>query len=321
MPNLTVAVLGPPEFAKELGKKGTSTDITLYNLKRGSDSVTFIEPTRYPEKIAPLFFAVSTADRAIVVIDEVNAAFGETVLMLQCADISKGHLILRNYLTRDQLLPLIRGTVLEGYEVFSGNLNELREILLDEAVKVGEHAGKPAPAGTVPIDHFFNVRGIGTVILGSVASGTIHAHDIVQVLPLKKQVQIRSIQKLDDDAEIAFTGDRVGVALKGIEASELDRGDVLSGDPGMKLSDLVEGLVDLVSCWRIPLKEGMVVHAGHWMQFVSGKIEAVNNENGDRHPGVTIKLDQEMVHPPGARAVLHYLEGGKLRVMGTVRLP
>ena len=54
MPNLTVAVLGPAGFAKDLGKTGTVSDITLYNLKQGDTSVTFIEPTRYPEKIAPL---------------------------------------------------------------------------------------------------------------------------------------------------------------------------------------------------------------------------------------------------------------------------
>jgi len=92
MPNLTVAVLGQPGFAKDLGKTGTVSDITLYNMKRGDVSVTFIEPTRYPEKIAPLFFAVSTADKAITVVDEVNAAFGETVLMLQCAGIIQGTL-------------------------------------------------------------------------------------------------------------------------------------------------------------------------------------------------------------------------------------
>jgi selenocysteine-specific translation elongation factor len=43
MPNLTVAVLGPPDFARELGKRGTASDITLYNLKRGTDTVTFID--------------------------------------------------------------------------------------------------------------------------------------------------------------------------------------------------------------------------------------------------------------------------------------
>jgi len=320
MPNLTVAVLGPAGFAKDLGKTGTVSDITLYNLKRGDVSVTFIEPTRYPEKISPLFFAVSTADKAIMVVDEVNAAFGETLLMLQCAGVAKGQLILRNFLTRDQLLPLIRGTVLEGYEVFAGNVNELREMLLDEAAAMGKDAGEPAPVGTVPTDHFFNVKGIGTVVLGSVVSGAIRAHDTVQVLPIKKQAQIRSIQKLDEDVDIAVKGDRVGVSLKGIEADELDRGYVLTNDPGMVSSDLISGRIDLVKFWTIPLKEGMVVHAGHWMQFIQGQIKSVAGDEGERRPQVTIRLDRGIVHPPGALAVIHYLEGGKLRVMGTLSL-
>ena len=320
MPNLTVAVLGQPGFTKDLGKTGTISDITLYNLKRGDVSVTFIEPTRYPEKIAPLFFAVSTADKAIMVVDEVNAAFGETVLMLQCAGVAKGQLILRNFLTRDQLLPLIRGTVLEGYEVFSGNVNELREMLLDEAASLAGNSPSPASkGGSVPIDHFFNVKGIGTVVLGSVASGAIRAQDTVQVLPMKKPVQVRSIQKLDEDDEVAFRGDRVGISLKGIEASELDRGYVISND-GMKTTDLITGRVDLVKFWSIPLKESMVIHAGHWMQFLQGRIESVDESAGEKRPQVTIRLDREIVHSPGARAVLHYLEGGKLRVMGTISL-
>ena len=321
MPNLTVAVLGPAGFAKDLGKTGTVSDITLYNLKKGDTSVTFIEPTRYPEKIAPLFFAVSIADRAIMVVDEVNAAFGETVLMLQCAGVAKGQLILRNFLTREQLLPLIRGTVLEGYEFFAGNVNELREMLLGEAAALGENAGEPAAVGTVPIDHFFNVKGIGTVILGSVASGAIRAHDSVQVLPIKKQVQVRSIQKLDEDVDIAVKGDRVGVSLKGIDADELDRGYVLTSDLEMKSSDLISGRIDLVRFWTIPLKEGMVIHTGHWMQFVQGKIKSVAGDEGERRPQVTIRLDRGLVHPPGAQVVIHYLEGGKLRVMGSMRLP
>jgi selenocysteine-specific translation elongation factor len=341
MPNLTVAVLGPPDFAKELGKKGTTSDITLYNLKRGTDSVTFIEPTRYPEKIAPLFFAVSTADRAVMVVDEVNAAFGESVLMLQCAGVAKGHLILRNYITRDQLMPLIRGTFLEEYEVFDGNPSGLRDFLLDEAAagrgrpggSGGQGAGTGAvpgriPAGsgkscvgTVPVDHFFNVRGIGTVALGVVTSGEIHTHNMLQVLPPKKQVQVRSIQKLDDDAEIAWAGDRVGVALKGIEADELDRGFVLTNDPGIRTTDLISGRPELVKYWKLPLKEGMGVHVGHWMQFIHGKVEMVEDRDGDGRPHITIRLDHGLVHPPCSTAILHYLEGGKLRVMGTVRLP
>lgn len=56
MPNLNVAVIGPEGYAKDLGKKGTVSDITFYNLKKDDITVTIIEPTRYPEKLSSLFF-------------------------------------------------------------------------------------------------------------------------------------------------------------------------------------------------------------------------------------------------------------------------
>ena len=46
MGNITVAILGALDYGSTIGKKGTSTDITLYNLKKGEDTVTIIEPTR-----------------------------------------------------------------------------------------------------------------------------------------------------------------------------------------------------------------------------------------------------------------------------------
>ena len=103
MSNLTVAVLGPADYAKDLGKKGTTSDITFYNMKKGYATVTLIEPTRYPEKLSSLFYAISLADMVLLVVEEINANFGETVLMLQSAGKSKGFLILRNYITPDRL--------------------------------------------------------------------------------------------------------------------------------------------------------------------------------------------------------------------------
>ncbi|HPW74067.1 MAG TPA: hypothetical protein PKZ03_09220, partial [Methanothrix sp.] len=59
MSNLNVAILGAADYGKELGKKGTVSDLTFYNLKKGESTVTLIEPSRYPERIAPLFYAIS----------------------------------------------------------------------------------------------------------------------------------------------------------------------------------------------------------------------------------------------------------------------
>jgi selenocysteine-specific translation elongation factor len=322
MSNLTVAVLAPPDYSKDLGKKGTTSDITFYNMKKGDSTVTLIEPTRYPEKLSSLFYAISLADRIIMVVDEINASFGESVLMLQCAGKTARFLILKNYITLDQIAPLIKGTVVEKYDVLADDMVGLRENILNIAVELTTHhkTKTTASKGAVPIDHHFNVKGVGIVVLGCVAQGVIKKHDTVKVLPTEKTAQIRSIQKHDDDAEYAETGDRVGLALKNLDADELDRGYVLTNDPAIKFSTIISGKAELVKYWPSPLKEGMVIYAGHWMQFMPTRLEKVSFGSDWRIPEITLSMEKALIYPPGARIVLHYLEGGKLRVVGSLIL-
>ncbi len=319
MSNLTVAIIAPPDYAKDLGKKGTTSDITFYNLKKGDATVTFIEPTRYPEKLSSLFYAISLADRVILVVSEINAIFGECVLMLQCADKGSGYLILKNYISPDQIAPLIQNTVLEHYEVMEEDMVGLREKMLKIAEKQTAHQKQHETGmdkGVVPVDAHFNVKGVGVVVLGSVAQGMIRKHETLRVLPTGKSAQIRSIQKHDDDADTAVRGDRVGLALKGIEAEELDRGYVLTADPEIRTATRITGKARLVKYWPTPLKEGMVLYAGHWMQFLPTRIETSETGSDWRMPVLTLSMEKELVYPAGARIVLHYLEGGKLRVVG-----
>jgi selenocysteine-specific translation elongation factor len=319
MSNITIAVLGEPGYAKNIGKQGTESDIIFYNLKKGEDTVTLIEPTRYPERLAPLFYTVSMADAAVLVVSAITPEFGETLLMLDTANVRKGYIILKNYLDPSQITPLIAGTVLEGYQFIDDNPIELRELLLGEA-RMREHAEDITDVGVVSIDHHFNVKGIGTVILGGVQRGTIHKHDIMIVLPGEKKAQIRSIQKHDDNFETATRGDRVGLALKNIEADELDRGYVLTNDNSVKCTTIVGGQVHLGKFWPKPLWKDMVVHVGYWMQFIPGRIESIEENTDWKNPKITLTLDRELIYIPGESAVLHYLEGGKLRVAGRVVL-
>jgi selenocysteine-specific translation elongation factor len=323
MPNLTVAVLAPNDYAKDLGKKGTVSDLTFYNVKKGNDTITFVEPTRYPEKLSSLFFALSMADSVLLVVSEINAQFGECVLEIQALGLKKGRMILKNYITPEQIAPLTAGTVLQHYMVVPEDFITLRDTYLAEAAKKSGkgNARSGAAGGSVPVDHHFNVKGVGVVVLGCVAEGTIKKHDNLRVLPTGKMAQVRSIQKHDDDADSAETGDRVGFALKNIEAEDLDRGFVLTSDPTLKTAKVIEAKAALVKYWPAPLKEGMVLYVGHWMQFVPSRVTKVVVDNDWRMPVLTIEFDKELVFPPGATAVLHYLEGGKLRVVGSLKLP
>jgi selenocysteine-specific translation elongation factor len=323
MGNVTVAVLGALGYGSSIGKKGTSTDITFYNLKKGEDTVTLIEPTRYPERLAPLFYAVSLAKKAIVVVDQIDATFGECLVMLQCSGVKTGYFILRNYIPKEKIEPLIRGTSLEKFEFISDDPNFLREQLLAEAsrqkpveVPVGQLA-----VGTVPVDHAFNVKGVGVVVLGIVVNGAVQKHESLNVLPGGKSALVRSIQKHDDEFDVAGEGDRVGFALKNVEVEDLDRGTVLTNDPSIKVSSKLETQASVIKYWQTPIKQGMVMHIGHWAQFITATVEAVSDLGDWRKPALTLALDKPLVHRPNDTAVLMYLEGAKLRVAGTVELP
>jgi selenocysteine-specific translation elongation factor len=318
MGNLMVAVLGVQGYSSALAKKGTSTDITLYNLKKGEDTVTLVEPSRYPERLAPLFFAASEATKAVVVVDELNATLGESLVMLQCCGIRSGYFVLRNYLSKEKIEPIIKGTILEKFEFLQDDANLLREKLLNDAA---QQKPAPAPVGTVPIDHSFNVKGVGIVILGVVINGSVTKHANMNVLPGSKTAQVRSIQKHDDEFDTAVEGDRVGLAMKNVDIEDVDRGIVLTTDPAIKTSKVLKMRASLVKYWQTPIKDGMVLHIGHWMQFLNSKIDAVTDEGDWRKPTLTLTLEKELVYRSGDKAVIMYLEGGKLRVAGTVDLP
>ena len=320
MGNLNIAVVGAKDYAGKIGKKGTVTDMTFYDHKAGTDSFTLIEPSKYPDKLSSLFYSVGMSEFVILVVDKIDSFLGETIVMVDSLGIDKGFIILQNYIQPEQLKPLLAGTSLEGYEYREDDPIKLREELIAMAKSEGRKAGD-GTCGSCPVDSHFDVKGVGTVVLGSVIDGHFKKHDKMTVFPIKREVILKSIQKHDLDADDGVKGDHVGLALRGIESDELDRGFVVTTDPSVKMTRSVSGKVSLVKYWPSALKEGMVLHIGHWMQMVPCRVTAVDNGADFRSADVTFELDSDIIHKPGDKAIIMYLEGGKLRVAGSVILP
>lgn len=320
MGNLNVAVVGAKDFAGQIGKKGTVTDMTFFELKKGDDSVTLIEPSKYPEKLSSLFYSVGMSEFVIMIVDKIDAQLGETIVMVDEFDIKKGWIILRNYIQPEQLAPLLNETCIEGYRYIEEDPIRIREDLLSIACAEEKHAGNGS-CGSCPIDSHFNVKGVGTVVLGSVIDGYFKKHDKMIIYPIKKEVVLKSIQKHDIDSEEGIKGDHVGLALRGVDSGELDRGFVATTDQSVKMTRKLTGKVSLVKYWISPLKEGMVVHMGHWMQMVPGRITAVDNGSDFRSAVVSFDIESDIIHKPGEKCLIMYLEGGKLRIAGSIELP
>jgi len=305
MGNINVALLGEKGYGKEIGKKGTESDITFYNLKKGSNTVTIMEPFGYPDKFSSLFYSISLADFAIFVVSDIDAYLGEQLIAVASAGIEKGLFVLKNYHTPEEIKPLIKDMPFKNYQFFEDNPIKIRELLLEMA---GSRKSVEKDRGSVAIDHFFNVKGVGAVALGTVVSGSIRKHDDLDLLPLDRKVHIRSIQKHDDDFDVASEGDRVGVALKNVESDELRRGDVLTSEDLLTARELKIKLFKSIY-WKKEIKEGMVLHIGNWMQFVPARVE--NAEE------LTLSFDRPIVFNESSRFFISHLDSNVPRVIGS----
>jgi selenocysteine-specific elongation factor len=102
-------------------------------------------------------------------------------------------------------------------------LEELRAALAAAAVE-RERADAPT---RLYVDRVFSLRGIGTVATGTLWTGSIGEGDELRAEPAGRAVRVRSVQVHDRAVERAEAGQRVAVALPGIDRTELRRGDAL----------------------------------------------------------------------------------------------
>jgi len=80
----------------------------------------------------------------------------------------------------------------------------------------------------MPIDRVFTVQGHGTVVTGTMISGTLKVGDEVVVYPKMLSSRVRSIQVYGEPVEAAYAGQRTAVNLSNVKVEELDRGDVIA---------------------------------------------------------------------------------------------
>ncbi|MDQ2966870.1 MAG: selenocysteine-specific translation elongation factor [Actinomycetota bacterium] len=102
-------------------------------------------------------------------------------------------------------------------------LDDLRAALACAAVE-GERSDAPT---RLYVDRVFSLHGIGTVVTGTLWSGRIAPGDVLRAEPGAREVRVRSVQVHDREVDVAEAGQRVAVALPGVERRELGRGDVL----------------------------------------------------------------------------------------------
>ena len=160
-------------------------------------------------------------------------------------------------MVRADITEALRGTFLEGCPVVPCSAvtgQGLPELL--QTIQTQAAAAEPKRTeGTVrlPIDRVFTIKGFGTVITGTLWSGTLATGDEVAILPMDLRSRVRRLQVHGQTVERALAGQRTAVNLPGLEVSQIERGDVLCLPATLRASEVFDATLSLLADAPRPL--------------------------------------------------------------------
>ena len=171
-------------------------------------------------------------------------------------------------------------------------LDELRAALARAAAAV---EARPAERPTrLYVDRSFTLRGAGTVVTGTLWSGSLGEGDELVVEPAGRAVRVRSVQVHDRAVERAAAGQRVAVNLPGVERGEVRRGDALVAPGAYPRSYRLDVVLEELQ----PLPDGARLSVHHGTSRIPGRLARA----GDRH--AQLRLARPVVAARGDKLVL-----------------
>ena len=294
-------ILGKQDIASDFGKKGTVTDISLYDRKEADIIKTWVTPNGFPEKIQPLLQAINLAEYVIFFVDKLDKFTGEQIIALDSLKKDKGILSHSFEVDESKLDSMIKGTVIENY-------------VKVEQDKIKEEIDKIKPIlneglSEMVVDHCFDVKGVGTVILGKVTAGKIRQYDNLKLYPLGSEVLIKSIQMHDDPVTEAIFPARVGLAVKGVKPDEVGRGDIISEENAVLVTTEIELEFTKSPFYKNEISEGQMCLVSIGLQIKAAKFSSINP--------LKLTFEKQIAYHTGDIAVLLKPESTTIRILGS----
>lgn len=234
----------------------------------------------------------------------------KSIIVLNKCDLVDGEWM---ELVEEEVKEELEGTFLEHAPVVkvSAATGEGLEVLIDTISQMTSDEMMTKDISTIPrlpIDRAFTLSGFGTIITGTLVSGTITKDDLLEMYPIGKECKIRSIQVHGQDRKECYAGQRVAINLSNVKKREIKRGCVLAPPNSMKNTDLLDARLNV-------LESSMRVLTNHTrLHFFTGTSEilcrAVLLDKEEIGPGesgyVQLRLEEEIAVRRGDKFVVRF---------------
>lgn len=160
----------------------------------------------------------------------------------------------------------------------------------------------------LPIDRVFTLSGFGTIVTGTLVSGTISKEDVLEMYPLGKECKIRSIQVHGENQKECLAGQRVAINLSNVKKSEVKRGYVLAPVNSMKNTDLLDVKLEILDSSMRVLTNHARLHLFTGTSEILCRAVLLNKEElGPGESGfVQLRLEEKIAVRRGDRFVVRF---------------
>lgn len=160
----------------------------------------------------------------------------------------------------------------------------------------------------LPVDRVFSLSGFGTIVTGTLVSGTISKEDTLEMFPNGQECKIRNIQVHGQDVDQCYAGQRVAINISNMKKKELKRGCVLAPPGSMTDSRLMDVKLDMLDSTMRVLTNNARLH------FYSGTSEVLcravllgDEEMGPGDSGyVQLRMEEDVAFRRGDRFVVRF---------------
>lgn len=311
---------------EEEQRRGITIDLgfTYFDLP-GGDRVGIIDVPGHERFINNMVAGVVGMDLVLLVISADEGIMPQTkehVDILSLLGIEKSIIVLNKCdlvdgewleLVEEEVREELEGTFLEHAPVvkvsaatgegLDGLISTIERMTSDEVV-----AKDIQTIPRLPVDRAFSLSGFGTIITGTLVSGTISKEDTLEMYPVGKECKIRSIQVHGQDKDKCYAGQRVAINLSNVKKREIKRGCVLAPKNSMKNTDLLDVKLRVLDSSMRVLTNHMRLH------FYTGTSEilcrAVLLDREEIGPGesgyVQLRLEEEAAVRRGDKFVVRF---------------
>jgi selenocysteine-specific elongation factor len=248
---------------KEEKRRGITINLGFAHLSLDNgDTVGIVDVPGHRDFVNTMVSGASGIDFALLAIAADEGVMPQTrehVQIMEILGIKKGIVALTKIdrveagkvaAVRDETAKFAEGTFLEGCPVVNVSsitgegIEQLKRVIGRVAREVSER-----PSGSafrMYIDRIFSVSGFGTVVTGSVISGTLPADDTVFLLPGAKRLRVRRLERYGERVTKVNAGDRTSCNLVGMDRKDFKRGMLIS-DRDLGSSSLIDAKLALFS--------------------------------------------------------------------------